>query len=115
MIIIVYLLSVLIKCSYSNPLIKTYPIIDLLENSPLNTFIVEITQSSNKLNLLNINRFETKLFSLKNGSIYTKDLIDREEFIDQQYCLNKRYCKIELQILVDDGLAYWIVPIHIVE
>ncbi|CAF3347849.1 unnamed protein product [Rotaria socialis] len=115
MMMIIYLLSVIIKCSYSNPSIRTYPIVDLLENSPLNTFIIEVTQSTNKLNLLNINRFETKLFSIRNGSIYTKDLIDREEFLDRQYCLNKFYCKIELQILVDDGFAYWIVPIHIVD
>ncbi|CAF0976847.1 unnamed protein product [Rotaria sordida] len=114
-IIIICILNVIIKSSYSNPLIKSYPIIDLLENSPLNTFVIELTNSSNKLILINLNEFETKLFSIINGNIYTKNLIDREEFLDKKYCLDKFYCKIELQILVDDGLAYWIIPIHIVD
>ncbi|CAF4194172.1 unnamed protein product, partial [Rotaria sp. Silwood2] len=115
MIIQICILCIIIKSSYSNPLIKTYPIVDLLENSPLNTFVIELTNSSNKLILINLNEFETKLFSIINGNIYTKDFIDREEFIDKKYCLDKFYCKIELQILVDDGIAYWIIPVHIVD
>ncbi|CAF0955117.1 unnamed protein product [Rotaria sp. Silwood1] len=114
-IIISILFVIIIKNSYSNPIIKTYPVVDLLENIPLNTFVIELTNSSNKLILINLNEFETKLFSIINGNIYTKDLIDREEFIDKKYCLDKFYCKIELQILVDDGLAYWIIPIHIID
>lgn len=116
MIIVLWILfQLIIKCSYSDPLIKNYQIVDLLENSPLNTFVIELTKSSHKLILLNINGFESKYFSIINGNIYTKNLIDREEFLHEKYCLNKFYCQIELHILVDDGLAYWVVPIHIIE
>lgn len=120
LIILLKILNILIKPCSSNPSIITSTIIDLLENSPINTLVIDLTDISNnsnvtKLHLLNINGFETKYFLIKDGKIHTKNLIDREEFIDKKYCLSKFYCKIELQILVNNGLAYWIIPIHIIE
>lgn len=117
-IIILILLFYKIKSSYLNrtPIIKSYEVIDLLENSPLNTFVIGLEEySKSKLILLNINEFETKYFSMINGNIYTKNLIDREEFLNKKYCLNKFYCQIELHVFINNGLAYLIIPIHIVE
>ena len=117
-----WILFILIECSISKSLIRTSPIVDLVENSRLNTFVIQLNESldianttSHKFVLLNINGFESKLFSIINGNIYTKDLIDREELIDNNYCSGRPYCKIELHILVDDGLAYMVIPIHIIE
>lgn len=120
MIIDIFLLFVVIKLSFSKTSLITYPIVDLLENSPLNTFVISLNSSLNmnnstKLILLNLNGYESNLFSIINGNIYTKNSIDREEFLREKYCLDNSYCKIEIHILVNDGLAYWIIPIHIIE
>ena len=111
------ILFVIIKCILSKPSITTYPTINLKENSPLNSFVIKLNSSINieKLVLLNLMGFESNLFGIINGNIYTKDLIDREEFIEKKYCLDNLYCKIEVHIVVNDGLTYWIIPIHIVE
>jgi hypothetical protein len=111
---------VLIKYSFSKTSITNYPTVDLLENSPLNTLVIQLTPSLNKsklskLVLLNMSGFESDMFSIINGSIYTINSIDREQFIREKYCLDNLYCKIELHILVDGGLAYWVIPVHIVE
>ncbi|CAF0846479.1 unnamed protein product [Adineta ricciae] len=115
-----WLVLVFIKYSFSKTLITNYPTVDLVENSPLNTLVIQLTTSLNitrtpKLFLLNTSGFECDVFTIVNGSIYTINSIDREEFLRRKYCLDNLYCKIELQILVDDGLAYWVIPIHIVD
>jgi len=120
MIINLSILFILIKLTYCKISITNYPTVDLLENSPLNTFVVSLSRLTNltnstKLVLLNLNGYETTMFSIINGSIYTINSIDREEFIEKQYCLDNLYCKIEIHILVNDGNGYWIIPIHIIE
>ncbi|CAF1229404.1 unnamed protein product [Adineta ricciae] len=100
--------------------VTNYPTIDLVENSPLNTLVIQLTTSLNitrtsKLVLLNMSGFESDVFTIVNGSIYTTNSIDREEFLRRKYCLDNLYCKVELQILVDNGLAYWVIPIHVVD
>ncbi len=114
------LFFIIIKYTFCKISITNYPIVDLIENSPLNTLVISLSRITNltnstKLILLNLNGFETNLFSIINGSIYTIHSIDREEFIDKQYCLDNLYCKIEIHILVNDGNGYWIIPIHIIE
>ena len=115
-----WLVFVFIKYSFSQTLITSYPTVDLVENSPLNTLVIQLTTSLNitrtsKLVLLNMSGFEFDFFTIVNGSIYTTNPIDREEFLRKKYCFDNSYCKIELHILVDDGSAYWVIPIHVVE
>jgi hypothetical protein len=115
------ILFLVIKFTFCKISITNYPTIDLVENCPLHTLVVSLSRlntnltSTTKLVLLNLNGFESNMFSIINGSIYTVHSIDREEFIDKQYCLDNLYCKIEIHILVNDGNGYWIIPIHIVE
>jgi hypothetical protein len=114
------LLLISIKYSYCKTSIINYPMVNLLENSPLKTFVISINSSLNltnsrKMVLLNFNGFELKYFSMINENIYTNNLIDREEFIKKKYCLDNLSCEIELHILINDGLEYFIIPIHIIE
>jgi hypothetical protein len=111
------LLLILIKCTISDPSITSYPTIDLLENSPLNTIVIDLKPSLNKRKvvLLNLIGFESEMFSIIDETICTKREIDREEFVSKRYCLDNSYCKMELHLIIDDGLNYWIIPIHIVE
>lgn len=117
MINLCILLFVLIKCSLSKMLLLNYPLVNLIENSPLNSVIVSLNSSMNgtKYVLLNLNGFETNKFEIKNENILIKNEIDREEFVNKNYCLNNNYCSIELHIIVNDGLEYIIIPIHIIE
>ena len=94
--------------------IKTYPTIDLKENIPLNTKVIELKTKS-KLVLLNLSEFEKNLFSIINESIYTINIIDREQLIGEKRCFDRLYCLIELHILVNDGQQYRVIPIHILE
>ena len=116
----IWFLLLLVKYSFCKTAITNYPTVELLENTPLNTLVVQLTTSLNltrtsKLVLLNMVGFESNTFSIVNGSIYTVNYIDREEFLSEKYCLESLYCKIELHVLVDDGLAYWVIPVHIAE
>ncbi len=120
MLIDLCLLFMLIKYSFSKTSIRNYSIIDLYENSPINTLVVSLNSSNNidnsiKFVLLNLNGYETNKFEIKNGNIYTRNEIDREEFVEKNYCLDNSYCKIEIHILVNDGFEYLIIPIHIIE
>jgi hypothetical protein len=120
MLIDLCLLFFIIKISYCKTSLTNYPIVDLFENSPLNTLVVSLKElinnsNSSKLVLLNLNGYELNKFSLINESIFTISDIDREEFLEKKYCLDHFYCKIELHILVNDGFEYWIIPIHIIE
>lgn len=118
-----WLLLLLLSCieqSLSKTAITNYATVELVENSPLNTLVIQLTTSFNqtrtsKFVLLNMIGFESNMFSIVNGSIYTVDYIDREEFLREKYCLDGLYCKIELHVLVDGGQAYWVIPVHIVE
>ena len=91
----------IIKTILSNPSVTTYPTIELLENSPINSLVVQLNSSliQRKLVLLNLLGFETKMFSMLNGNIYTKNEIDREEFVNEKYCLDNFYCKIDVKTL----------------
>ena len=115
----------MLKYIHCKTSIVTYPTVELVENVPVNSLVVSLSSSSSlmmksinestKMVLLNLNGYERDMFSLINENIYTKQIIDREEFLIQGYCLNEMYCQIEIHILVNDGYAYWIIPVHIVE
>ena len=98
---------------------KTYSIVDLIENSPLHTRVITFDDQwksdKNKIILLNLNGFEKEMFSISNRSLFTSSPIDREEMIEKKRCLDPLYCLIELHLIVNDAVEYWIVPIHIVE
>ena len=114
---ILILFYVIRSCSTATS-IKTYPTINLKENVPINTNVVELRSNVNnklKLVLLNLGGFETNLFTIKNESIYTINEIDREQFLAEKRCFDRSYCLIEVHVLVNDGEQYWVVPIHIVE
>ena len=103
----------------STTLITTYPTVDLLENSPLNTLVTHLRVSEaaarSKMMLLNMVGFESEMFAIVNGSLCTASVIDREQLIDEKRCSDRFYCLVEIHILVDDGLAYWVIPVHVVE
>ena len=113
----ILIIIIIIQVSFSITSIKTYPTINLKENSPINTKVIELTESEKelKLILLNLGGFETKYFGIINESIYTINEIDREQFLGEKRCFDRSYCLIELHILVNDGQSYWVIPIHIVE
>ena len=104
--------------------IKTYPTIDVRENVPLNSQVIELMSSNNsvgrasrwKLILLNLAGFESVYFGLNDENILqTRHAIDREEFLQTKRCFDRLFCLIELHILVNDGEEYLVIPIHIVE
>ena len=112
----------LIGVSLSTTSIKTYPTIQLRENCPINTIVLQLVEEKRnednegmKLILLNLSGFEVNLFEIKNRSISTINEIDRERLISEKRCLDRSYCLIELHILVNDGEQYWVIPIHIIE
>ncbi|CAF5040533.1 unnamed protein product [Rotaria sp. Silwood1] len=111
------LLFILIKTSLLTTLTKTYPTIDLKENIPINTNILQLTKEVKnlKLILLNLGGFETNLFSINNENLFTINEIDREKLLGEKRCFDRSYCLIELHILVNDGEQYWVIPIHIIE
>ncbi|CAF1094449.1 unnamed protein product [Rotaria sp. Silwood1] len=98
-------------------LTKTYPTIDLKENIPINTNILQLTKEVKnlKLILLNLGGFETNLFSINNENLFTINEIDREKLLGEKRCFDRSYCLIELHILVNDGEQYWVIPIHIID
>lgn len=59
--------------------------------------------------------YETEVFSLENESIYTSSQIIGEDLLKKRRCLDEFYCLIELEMLIDDGRIYLIVPIHVFE
>ena len=110
-------LLIVIRSSFSATLTKTYPTVDLKENSEINTNVVQLTGDASrlKLALLNLGGFERNLFEIRNGNIYTINEIDREQLLVEKRCFDRLYCLIELHILVNDGEEYWVIPIHIIE
>lgn len=119
MLLIIVILLLIIKSSISKTSLITYPIVNLIENSPINSEVVSLKSSidinKRKYKLLNINEYERKKFEIKNEKIYIKNEIDRGEFVDKKYCFDNSYCQIELHIIVNNGLEYIIIPIHIIE
>ena len=98
--------------------VKTYPIIDLIENTRKGEIVHHFDFkriSIEKIVLLNLNGFERNLFEIENENLLTKTSIDREEILEKKFCFDENYCLIELHFIVNDGLSYWIFPIHIVE
>ena len=102
--------------------IKTYPTIDVRENVPLNSEVIELKSSNGvgrgrwKLILLNLAGFESMYFGLNEENVLqTRHSIDREEFLQAKRCFDRLFCLIELHILVNDGEEYLVIPIHIVE
>ncbi len=114
-------LIIFIKLSLSTTSIKTYPTVNLTENVPINTNVIQLISDENiemrklKLILLNLGGFETNYFEIKNENILTKNVIDREQFVGEKRCFDRNYCLIEVHILVNDGEQYWVIPIHIIE
>lgn len=98
---------------------RTYPVVDLMENSPIETRVMTFdkrwSNEKNKIILLNLNGYEKSMFSLINGSLFTSSPIDREEMVEKKRCLDPLYCLIEVHLIVNDAIEYWIVPIHILE
>lgn len=123
MLLKIVLILCILKCIYSKTSIVTHPKVELVENVPLNSLVVSFSSftttrrrnESNKMVLLNLNGYEKEMFLLMNETIYTKEEIDREEFVLKGYCRNEMNCQIEIHILVNDGEGYWIIPIDIVE
>ena len=112
------ILFYMMKSCLSTTSIKTYPTVNLTENSRINTEVVKLRRKEEremKLILLNLGGFETNLFIIKNESIYTINEIDREQFVGEKRCFDRSYCLIEVHILVNDGEQYWVIPIHIIE
>ena len=102
--------------------IKTYPTIDVRENVPLNSEVIELKSNNGvgrgrwKLILLNLAGFESMYFGLNEENVLqTRHSIDREEFLQAKRCFDRLFCLIELHILVNDGEEYLVIPIHIVE
>ena len=102
--------------------IKTYPTIDVRENVPLNSEVIELKSNNGvgrgrwKLILLNLAGFESMYFGLNDENVLqTRHSIDREEFLQAKRCFDRLFCLIELHILVNDGEEYLVIPIHIVE
>src|ERR1700722_12689846 len=87
----------LIEVSQSTTVVTNYPTVDLVENSPLNSFVAQLTSEATKykLILLNMGGFESNLFSVINGSIYTRNVIDREQMITEKRCFDRSSCIIE--------------------
>jgi hypothetical protein len=95
--------------------VKTYETIELKENIPINSRVIDLKLNKSKLILLNLGGFELNLFEIRNESIYTINEIDREKLVGEKRCFDRSYCLIELHILVDDGNQYLVIPIHILE
>jgi hypothetical protein len=121
MLVKIFILFYFIKSSLSITSIKTYQTVELKENSPINTNVLQLIPTFGndvnklKLVLLNLGGFETNLFTIMNESIYTINEIDREKLIGEKRCFDRSKCLIELHILVNDGERYWVIPIHIIE
>lgn len=112
----------LIKNCRSKIVVQTSSTINLIENTPVKTFVVSLNELVNfnkhqkqRFELLNLNGYERKYFRIENETIYTNDWIDREEFLEKNFCSNEFYCQIELHILTNDNSFYLIIPIHILE
>ncbi|CAF0749013.1 unnamed protein product [Didymodactylos carnosus] len=86
------------------------------KNSPIGTHVVDLTSDQNKIMLLNMSGFELNYFTLNktDNSIRITKLIDREQFVNDHYC-DRQQCLVELHLLVQDGLKYWVIPLHIVD
>jgi hypothetical protein len=93
---------------------KTYSVIDLVENTPVNTLVRRLDDGV-KMKMFNVNGYETELFSLRNGSIYTSSHIDREDLLKKRRCLDELYCLNDLQVIINDGRIYLIIPSHVFE
>lgn len=118
--IIVFLL--LLRESQGRITVKTSRTIDLIENSRIGTKIASLNElfptiklRQRSFDLLNLNGFEKNYFDFENENLFTKHLIDREEFVEKRYCSNENICEIELHLLVNDVSSYLIIPIHIIE
>jgi hypothetical protein len=109
----------MIRISICTTSIKTFPTINLRENVPINTKVVDLKMDEEmkkwKLVLLNLGGFETNLFEIKNEKVLTKNVIDREQLLIEKRCFDRLYCLIEIHILVNDGEKYLVIPIHIIE
>ena len=117
MLVDLFIWFLLIADSLSTTAVTNYPTVDLWENCPINTLVLPLTDDAKKykLVLLNMAGFESNMFSVVNGSVYTTNVIDREQLVAEKRCFDRSSCTIELHVLVDDGLAYWVIPVHIVE
>ena len=116
------ILLLMVQISISTTSIKTFSTINLHENVPINTKVVDLKMDEEegemkkwKLSLLNLGGFETNLFEIKNEKLLTKSSIDREQLLIEKRCFDRLYCLIEVHILVNDGEKYLVIPIHIVE
>ena len=115
------LLLVLVKMSLGKTSIRTALTVEVKENEVVGSEVVDLNvidaKKKMKINLLEVNGYEMKYFQLKSDEkkIFTRQVINREEFLDRRYCLNRLYCLIELHLLINDGEEYWIIPIHLIE
>lgn len=101
--------------------ILTYPQVELKENLPVGTRIVEWKKINFgrkvKMTLLEVNGYEMRYFQVNDNDheLILREEIDREEFLDQKRCFDRKYCLIELHFLINDGEEYAVLPLHIVE
>ena len=101
--------------------IRTSLTVELQENVLIGSEVVDLNvldgKKKMKISLLEVNGYEQKYFQVNSDAkkIFTRDSIDREEFLLRKYCFNRLFCSIELHLLINDGEEYWIIPIHLIE
>lgn len=114
-------LSVLLRLCLGKTSIRTSLTVELRENVVIGSEVVDLNvldgKTKLKISLLEVNGYEAKYFRVNSDEkkIFTRDSIDREEFLSRKYCFNRLFCSIELHLLINDGEEYWIIPIHLLE
>ena len=119
---VVYLVLLMIRMSMCRTSIRTFDKVKLKENVGINTTVMNLKKNNEikwnevrKMNLLNLNGFETNLFEIVKDELRTREEIDREEFVVKKWCLDRLNCLIELHLLINDGEEYWVIEIEIVD
>ncbi|CAF1115721.1 unnamed protein product [Didymodactylos carnosus] len=116
MIFIQFYFILIIVYVVNSTSITNYPVVNIKENAPVDTLVIQLPVDQNKIMLLNMSGFELNYLTLNksDNSIRIKKLIDREQFVNDHYC-DKQQCLVELHLLVQDGLKYWVIPLHILD
>ena len=113
------LIVVMISSISTTTSIRTFERVELRENVPLNTTVMNLKMTNEKktkkMVLLNLSGFETNLFEIRGDKLQTKSPIDHEEFVERKWCFDRLNCLIELHLLINDGEEYWVIPFHVID